>query len=536
MKINKKNNKKLNSNCNGHDHKLWNRRSFLQALGFVGGGSMLLNGSNITAPKQTPLAHAIGNSEGDRVLLIIRLRGGNDGLNTIIPLYDYDRYRNIRPTLSFDQDQITNLTADFGIPNFMNPLESLWNNGAMKVIHGVGYENINQSHFRGSDIVDMGSDEQSVYSGIYGRYFQKIHTDYPTVLPDIPPAIQVGMGDLLFQGDDTNFAFTISSQKQLSNIATSGELYDVTDVPNCTKGNQLSFVRNLVNSTYKYAGLIKDSISTIPINPDNTFPDTELGKSLQIISQTIKAGMGTKVYLVNLDGFDTHKLQAEPHQDLLTDLSASVKAFYDDLETKDQKVLTMTMSEFGRRPFENGSKGTDHGKAAPTLLFGPAMETSGFLGEHPDLTNLDSNGDLRYSQDYKDILATVLRDWLCVNPDIIDDVFFDDFNTIDLGFRCDTLSNNTGYDEEFKKGQLIHRPIYKNGGTHLYIKNSKTEHTEIKLYNLLGQEVKTLLNEFMYEGERTLDISNKFNTLQAGQYIYRISKGSKSYSKSIMLM
>jgi len=134
------------------EHATWNRRSFIQALGLAGAGSIMLGGTNVSATAPSPLSVALSQSENDNILVIIRLKGGNDGLNTIVPLYDYDTYANLRPTIRHQENELLSLSPDFAIPSYMNALESVWGEGNMKVIHGVGYPDQSLSHFRSSDI------------------------------------------------------------------------------------------------------------------------------------------------------------------------------------------------------------------------------------------------------------------------------------------------------------------------------------------------------------------------------------------------
>ena len=144
--------KKLKEDIHNQEHKKWSRRSFIQALGLVGSGSILLGNKSVTASVPSPLISALSASESDRVLVLIRLKGGNDGLNTIVPIYDYDRYANLRPSIKLTEQSLYNLSPSFGLPSFMSDLQSLWGNGAMKVVHGVGYNDASLSHFSGADI------------------------------------------------------------------------------------------------------------------------------------------------------------------------------------------------------------------------------------------------------------------------------------------------------------------------------------------------------------------------------------------------
>ena len=526
--------KDFHANCNTDDHKKWNRRSFLQTLGLGGAGAtLMINGIPMAFGQQTPLSMALSKADSGRVLLIIRMQGGNDGLNTIVPIYDYDNYANARPTLRHELADIHKLSYDFGIPNYLQrSIEPIWEGGCMKVVHGTGYENQNLSHFTGTDNMSKGTDDELVETGVYGRYFENLYPDYLLNLPEAPPAVQIGgVGDIIFTGTESNYAFTIANTRQLEQIASSGNLFNVADVPDCTKGSQLRFVRGVLNATLKYSGVIKEAAAS----QTNTveFPDTNLGRSLSIISKTIKAGMGTCVYMVNLNGFDTHANQPLRHQELLTDISESVTAFYRDLEPsgRDNDVLTMTMSEFGRRVYENGSNGTDHGTAAPMMLFGPSLNGSGFIGEHPSLTNLN-RGNLRYTQDFINVYGTIMQEWLCIDPSAINQSIPRPYTPLDLGFSCSSAVTNHDYviRENFE-----HTPIYDRETVSIRINNNFQDNYKISLYNILGQQAGELIDEVLEAGQHEISITEKLPQLETGVYIYNIKKGNKNYSKKIII-
>ena len=515
---NNKNQNMSNSDIHDQEHKKWNRRSFLQALGLVGGGTMMLGGSPLTASSPSPLATALSLAETDRILVLIRLKGGNDGLNTIVPIYDYDNYANLRPTIKINQSDLYHLSQNnIGLPNFMSDLQSMWGNGAMKVVHGVGY-----------------NDQKVVQTGWFGRHFENIYPDYIVNPPAIPAAIQIGsIGNLIFDGDNNNYAFSVANPNQLENIAQSGTLHDMTNLPPCTYGEQLQFMRGTTNTTFTYAGTIHDAYT----NSTNsvTYLDQQLGRQLAIVARMIKGNLGTKVYMVTLDGFDTHAEQVGQHDVLMNDLANSVKLFFDDLATTghDQDVLAMTISEFGRRPDENGSNGTDHGAAAPMMLFGPGLEGNGFIGNHPSLTSLDQNGNLVYNVDFREIYATVMQEWLCLPSDVVNQALLGgNYNTIDLGFICSALSTD---DFDTADG-FTHFAMYDDNQTIIKFKNPLTQHTVVKLYDILGREVATLKNEMLFAGEHEINVKSVAKTrLHTGQDIYRISIGNEHYSKSIIL-
>ncbi len=526
--------KNLYVNCNKNDHEKWNRRSFLQTLGLGGAGAtLMMNGIPMAFGQPTPLSAALGESNSERVLLIVRLQGGNDGLNTIVPIYDYDKYANARPTLKHEMVDIHKLSHEFGVPKYLQPsIEPIWEGGCMKVVHGTGYENQNLSHFTGTDNISKGTDDEFVETGVYGRYFESIYPDFLLNLPEAPPAVQIGgVGDIIFTGSESNFAFTIANTRQLERIASDGTLFNVADIPDCTKGSQLKFVRGVMNTTLKYSKVIKEAAAT----QTNTieFPDTNLGSALSIISKTIKAGMGTSVYMVNLNGFDTHANQPQKHQELLTNITESIMAFYQDLEPsgRDRDVLTMTISEFGRRVNENGSNGTDHGTAAPMLLFGPALNGNGFIGEHPSLSDLN-RGNLKYTQDFINVYGTIMQEWLCVDESIINQSLPRPYTALDLGFNCSSSVRNHDY---IVRENFEHIPIYDQGRISIRISNNFEGSYKISLFNILGQQAGVLYDDVLEPGQHDISVSDQLPQLKPGVYVYSINKDNRNYSKKIII-
>ncbi|MBI1286169.1 MAG: DUF1501 domain-containing protein [Flavobacteriales bacterium] len=522
---------------NEHDreHARWDRRSFFKTLGIGLGGSMMLGGMKVGATVVSPLAKALAAAESTgRSLVFIRLKGGNDGLNTIIPLYDYSTYANLRSTIRINQSDAFNLSSEFAMPNFMNDLESFWNDGKMKVVHGVGYDEQSLSHFRSSDIWATGTDSQEVLSsGFLGRYYEEEYPDYLSNPPEEPLAIQIGsVGNLMFKGSDsTDYAFSVADPNQLYQLAQNGWLHDVNNLPPCLYGEQVGFIRGIANSTFIYAGVINDAYN----NSTNavTYADTSLGKQLSLVARMIKGGLSTKVYLVTLDGFDTHAEQPDAHQALLTDLANSVTTFYQDLAAsgRDNDVLSMTISEFGRRPEQNASDGTDHGAAAPSMFFGPALEGNGFIGNHPSLTDLDYAGNLVFNIDYRQLYASVLENWLCIPEAVVDETLLNvHYDRLQLGFECVTSV------AEHERVALKHEPLYMPDGsvTVQYTLPVGMDVT-VQLYNIMGQQVDQLDSGYRSAGTYRVPLASANQNLAGGQYIYRIIANDRPYSRSIVL-
>ena len=514
------------------EHSTWNRRSFIQALGLAGAGSMMLGATNISASKPSPLSVALAENESDRILIIIRLKGGNDGLNTVVPVYDYDTYADLRPTIRHQENDLFMLNDEFGIPNYMDGLESVWGDGKMKIVHGVGYPDQNLSHFRSSDIWASAVTPDVEPTGWWGRYFEDLYPDYLITPPEIPPAVQIGsIGNLVFKGEDNNYAFAVANPEQLANVAESGTVHDVLDIPECVYGDKLLFIRSTTNTTFVYAGVINEAF--MASNNSVSYEDSDLSNQLAIVARLIKGGLGTKVYMVTLNGFDTHANQVEDQRALHEDLSNSIKTFYDDLAASDMEdnVLSMTISEFGRRPYENGSNGTDHGAASPVMLFGSGLQGNGFVGQHPDLSDWDENDNLIPSNDFRNVYSSVLTNWFCLPPEILDTILLGQtFNNLDLGFGCNLLAT-----EDFPEvNRFIHRPTYSDNQVFIELIMPVTAHVEIKLYDLLGKEINTLSNEILFPGKHKIDIRGT-HPISFGQYIYRITTGGQHYSKSVVV-
>ncbi|MDL5514110.1 DUF1501 domain-containing protein [Arenibacter sp. M-2] len=554
----------------GHDleHKTWSRRSFLQALGIAGSGSMMLGSNYLTASAPSPLTSAIAMAETDNILILIRLSGGNDGLSTIIPIEQYDIYANARPNIYLPESKILRLTDEFGVPTYMKSLEPMWGEGQFKAVHGVGYEGQSLSHFTGSDIFANTDLSTTGFSGRdtgwMGRHFEHLYPDYlsdfPGSRPEGPAAIQVGnYGSLVFEGEETNYAFVTNNIDQLEQIAETGLQYSVEDslFDNCMYSDQIKFLRGVSNVTNEYAGTIHEAY--MRGSNQIEYQDNGFARQLALLARLIKGNLGTKVYMISMGGFDTHGNQPLVHERLMTQLSIAVDNFYDDLAftQQDDKVLSMTFSEFGRRIFENGSNGTDHGKAAPTLFFGSGLNGSAFVGDHPALDEPNSRGNLEYTMDFRNLYATVLAEWLCVDIPLVEQHIMDGYTytPVNLGFNCSgvdfpdivysdgdpTPPTPTDPIEENPSQELInaivHKPFYPTDSTpHIYLEMPFSAHVDIQLFNIMGQYLGSVFNEIMFEGSVEINVRERLSTyLASGKYIYRIQVQDQKLSKSIMV-
>lgn len=523
----------MNNKDKKHDkeHAVWNRRSFLQALGLAGTGSLVAGKLPIYASSPTPLSAALTMSESDRVLVIVRLKGGNDGLNTVIPKYDFSTYANLRPNLKINDSDSFALSNEFRMPNYMNSLQPIWNDGKMKIVHGVGYPNQNLSHFSSADLWSSAADNGSpLQTGVFGRFFEDLYPDYIMNPPDIPPAIQIGsLSNLLFSGEDNGYAFSVANPSQLEQIAQNGTAYDMQNLPACDYGSQLGFMRGVTNSTYNYANVIHNAYELT--SNDANYADNEIAKQFAIVARLIKGNLGTNIYMVTLDGFDTHANQPNSHQELMTELTQAISEFYIDLTAgaMDQDVLCMTISEFGRRAAENASNGTDHGAASTMMLFGEGLNGNGFVGNHPDLSNLDTDGNLQHTTDYRDVYATILEDWLCIDTNIVDQTLLNNYNRAHIGLVCNSAGVNS---ISFEKG-LQHRPIYKENSVFVEFTLNNATEIKIELIDVLGKNLGIIHHQRQLSGTYQVNLNPKHKTY-IGQYFYRIIANNKAYSRAVL--
>ena len=396
-----------------HDHEAWTRRKFLQGLGLGAAGAALVGGA---APARaftgSPLLGALSLAETDRVLVLVQLSGGNDGLNTVVPVRN-DLYYQARPTLAIPRTDTWALDGDTGLHGALGALRPRWDAGDLAVVQSVGYDAPNLSHFRATDIWLSGSDSDEVLStGWLGRTLATEYPSYAQEPPSAPPAVQIGASaPLLFQGDGVGYSMSVFDVEQFLSVVQGGAAYDVTDVPATPAGDELSFLRSVANDAFRY----RDAIADATDRADNAvpYPDNSFAATLGAVARLVKGRMDTRVYLVSLGGFDTHSTQTDRHPALLQRLGDALAAFYADLgaTADDERVLTLTFSEFGRRVEENGSAGTDHGAAAPLFLVGPGVD-GGLWGDSPDLGDLDRSGNVRHTTDFRSVYATVLERWL----------------------------------------------------------------------------------------------------------------------------
>lgn len=514
------------------DHDSWSRRDFLVTSGLVGMGSMLLGKGASAAVSPSPLMAGLNQAETDRVLVLIRLEGGNDGLNTTILRGNSDYY-NLRPNIAVQESGLFALNNEIGLPNSMLDLQSHWSDGNMGIIHSVGYPDQNYSHFRSSDIWASASDSAVVDdTGWMGRFLDRSYPAFLSTPPEIPPALQIGVQtNQVFFGPKFGLGLAVSNPNEFYQLASTGQLYSTAGLTDCPHDAELGYLRQVANNAFRYSGSIQQAYGN-STNSALYQADNYLAEQLAIVARMIKGRLGTKVYMVTIGGFDTHADQLNDHPILLNYLSTAINNFYEDLaDTNDtDRVVTMTFSEFGRTAHENGSFGTDHAAAAPMMLFGPKV-TGGFYGTMPDLTDIDY-GDYQFTTDFRSVYATILQDWLCVSPELVDYVMGAEYSRIpNLVEACGPSSGLSD-----SAALLGHHPEQANPNTILikYAVKLKGD-LRIQLLNRAGQPIRNLYSGYREKGSYTLAFNRNDFNISPGDYLYRLDMGGKRYQRGIII-
>jgi len=375
------------------------------------------------------------------ILVVLQLAGGNDGLNTVVPYAD-DAYHRARPRLALPNEQILTIDHYVGLNPKLAGLKSLYEEGHLAIVQGVGYPNPNRSHFRSTEIWQTASDaDRNETHGWLGRYFDNCCSGAD---PTIGVAIGEEMPQAFAAKNPTGITFSRPEQfRWRASASNTGHMsteeiffrqlngFDEENTPAATDGASIGTLPGTSKSdlstldflqrTALDAQLSSDKILAIARKYKSTipYPQGQLAASLNIIARMIAGGLTTRVYYASQGGFDTHAGQFNTHERLITELNDTIAAFVADLKQQGnfERVLLITFSEFGRRVAENANGGTDHGTAAPMFVLGGRVKP-GLFGKHPSLTDLD-HGDLKFNTDFRSVYGTVLDSWLNTPSQIV---------------------------------------------------------------------------------------------------------------------
>jgi uncharacterized protein (DUF1501 family) len=353
------------------------------------------------------MAHAAVPEKDGRILVVVQQSGGNDGINTVVPFKD-DGYASHRKTLWLPEKRLIKVNSEIGLHPAMGDAGKLLESGRLAIVPGVGYPNPNRSHFGSMAIWQSARLDERDDDGLgwVGRGLDGGPTTRdgaPAAMligPDAPPPAIRGRRSVsaaLNRIDDYALSDKLTEPKPIGSSPQDGD-------------DLGQFLCRSLLDAYATADRIEALANTK--SGDASYPATELGRRLGLTSRLIKAGLGTRVYYLVQEGYDTHAEQLPRHASLLEDLAGSLRAFLDDLAESRlaDRVLVLVFSEFGRRVAENGSNGTDHGTAAPVLLAGPSVQP-GLVGTYPSLTDL-ADGDLKMAVDFRRVYASILEGWL----------------------------------------------------------------------------------------------------------------------------
>lgn len=472
-----------------------------------------------------PFLHP-NNCNPDRKLIIIQLNGGNDGLSTVVPLDQYDLLQSCRPGLMMPSSGYLPLEGhdSLGFHPALEKMHHLHSEGKCAVIQNVGYPMPDLSHFRSTDIWTSGSDsDKFLYSGILGRSLYQDHQNFPHGYPNDdftdPLALQIGAAaSLLFQGPSTNMGISISNPDNFYQLITGS----VDPAPPTKAGHELTYIRLVAQQTERYTSQIRNAANNA-VNLSNEYPDNNgLAQQLKIVARMIAGGLKTQFYLVQLGGFDTHSDQVDDnpqygvHNTLLNRLSVAVHAFLDDLKLlgKDDDVLVMTFSEFGRRIRSNASMGTDHGEAAPLFLFGNKFKNV-VIGQNPEIPReAGPQTNVSATIDFRSVYSTILKDWFCYTEDDLEDILISQFGQLPI---FNDLSTAVAPIKNEKTVSLFPNPCHEE--THL-IFYSQGEKISIRILNSNGREMMRLPLTFYPTGSQNILL--KVDRLQSGIYFCHV--------------
>ena len=350
---------------------------------------------------------------GNKIVVVLQFSGGNDGLNTVIPITN-DIYYKERRTIGIAKDKALGITTDVGLHPSLTAFKELYDDGSLSILNNVGYPNPDRSHFRSMDIWHSASaSNEYVNTGWVGRYLdaQCKGCDKPTQVLELDDMLSLALKGVDNNGlafKDPRKLYSTSKEKFYKDISASHTSTEET----------VDYLYKTMSNTISSADYIFQQSKLHPST--QAYPNTSLGKDLNTISSLILSDINTKVYYVSLGSFDTHAGQENQQKRLFDELNDAVKAFTTDMKRNGRfdDVLMMTFSEFGRRVSQNASNGTDHGTANNMFFIGGGLKQKGLLNEMPNLADLN-DGDLKYKVDFRNVYATVINKWLEVDDKIV---------------------------------------------------------------------------------------------------------------------
>lgn len=503
------------------------RRSFIKKSAifslpaFMGGFSV--------SAMPSRLMETIINGDSDKVLVLIDLNGGNDGLNTFIPLDAYDNLVNARQNVIIPQNQIIPMTDTIGLHPILTGVKNMYENGNLSIVQGVGYPNQNRSHFRSADIWNTASAaDEYLSSGWLGRYLDSVFPGYPGDYPnaDCLDPFAITMGNSISgtcQGMESNFSMGIIDPENVGGLDSGIEV----PLPNDCYGDELGFLVDSFRQANAYGERVVQAVDNGSSN-ESLYPNTKLATQLKVIAKMISGGLQTKVFVLKHGGFDTHANQVEPsdttlgwHANLLQELSGAIYAFQEDIKQLGlaDRVLGMTFSEFGRKIRSNAGDGTDHGSAAPMIFFGTCLNQT-VIGDNPQISdNVDIEEGVAMQYDFRSVYGSVLMDWFGVEETDVINLLTDQFQYIPVIGSCITSTEEIKLNLE---ANVAPNPFDNNFQLSFEMEDAGT--VRIDLFDVVGKVVKHISNQRLVAGPHRITIEG--HDLASGVYFTRVQIGS----------
>jgi uncharacterized protein (DUF1501 family) len=518
------------------------RRDFLQKSAVSAFMPSFFGKDSDLGAMDSPWMRMLTNSavETNHVLVIIRLNGGNDGLNTVIPLDQYGNLAAARSNILINESQVAKLNGvtATGLHPSLGGVATLYNEGKVKIIQSVGYPNQNFSHFRSTDIwMSASNANENIYTGWMGRYMMNEYPNYPegyptTTMPD-PLAIQVGDMTMTFMGMTGPMAVSYPDLTNLYNFSDIGDP-DVTG----KAGKELSYIRLVAKQADKYGDAISAAYSK-GSNSSTVYPTgNNLATQLKSIARLVKGGLKTRVYMVTLGGFDTHSLQVDQndhsiggHANLMKSLNDAIYSFQRDLEALniDQRVLGMTFSEFGRRIKSNGSFGTDHGAALPMFVFGSSL-FGGILGNNPTIAaSVDVNANIPMQYDFRSVYSSILADWFCVDSTNLEKVMLRNFQKLKIVNSPSCITDTKEIDPSLKLISNYPNPF--DASTTIEFE-TRGGHTMVQIFDVEGQLIAVPVEGDYAPGKYKTYFNGGY--LPSGVYYARLQNGSTQQVRTML--
>ena len=491
----------------------------------------------------------------NRKLVLINLAGGNDGLNTVIPIDGYDLYSNLSPTIRVpDSGETSFINLDSTLPDNqqlgLHPtlvgLKNIYDSGILRILQSVGYPSQNKSHFASTDIYNTGNDGNSWLnggdSGWIGRFMESYY--YDLVESTFPLGVEIGSksGSLGFHGEaEHGLAINIEGQDAAGFYSVLSGLGGLPPeyIPDSHYGEELQYIIENDQLSNTYSEAISNAFNNG--TNSNDYEDTDISNQLKTVARLISGGLQSKIYLVQLRGFDTHFSQIQSqndvigrHSELLTELDGAISKFMIDVQSQgfDGDIVGLTFSEFGRKAKENGNLGTDHGEIAPMFVFGTPVN-GGVSGINVDLTEANENNNWQiqsYQYDYRQTIGTLLQDYLGADNQAIDATFFDHTNN-------DSFSNNK-ISELIKPEYSVEENCYTNtlsvneSINKLFTVSPNPFSSSIILsgYNYNGDisfKVYDLNSKLVLEGKTLTDTPVRITGIMNGIYFIKLKFGNR---------